>query len=107
MRRREFIAALASAAAWPMVARAQLPREVAAVGLLFNGSFEEADYLLDPLRAGLVATGYLEGRNLSFEYRWTNGHNERLPALAAELIDHRPAVMIAIAGAAPALAAKR
>jgi putative ABC transport system substrate-binding protein len=76
MRRRAFIAGLGSAAAWPVVARAQQPA-IPIVGCLMNLSQGEADYILVPFREGLADTGYVEGRNVSIEYRWGEGRNER------------------------------
>ena len=104
MRRREFIAALAGAAAWPVVARAQ-PMPV--VGCLMNTSATESDWIVLPFRQGLADTGYVEGRNLVIEYRWGDGHNERMPALAAELLGLPVSVLAALQGASGALAAKR
>ena len=107
MNRREFIAGLGSVAAWPVVARAAQHSEVPVVGLLLNGSSTGMEYVISPFRKGLNDTGNVEGRNLLIEYRWADGYNERLPALAAELIDHHPGVIVAIPGSAAALAAKR
>jgi putative ABC transport system substrate-binding protein len=107
MRRREFIAGLGSAAAWPMSARGAQRSEVPVVGLLLNGSSTGMEYVTSPFRKGLKDTGNVEGSNLLIEYRWADGYNERLPSLAAELIEHRPAVIAAIPGSAAALAVKR
>jgi ABC-type uncharacterized transport system substrate-binding protein len=105
MRRREFIAALGGAAAWPIAARAQPGMVV--VGCLMNTSATESDWIVVPFRQGLVDTGYMEGKNLAIEYRWGEGHNERMPALAAELLELRVSVLAALVGASGALAAKR
>jgi putative tryptophan/tyrosine transport system substrate-binding protein len=104
MRRREFIAALGGAAAWPIAARAQL--ETPTVGCLINGSPRDTEFLIAPFHNGLRDLGYIEGQNVAIEYRWAEGHYERLSALAAELIDLRVAVIAALNGASSALAAK-
>ena len=92
MRRRDFIA-LGSAAAWSFEARAQQPA-LPVVGFL--GS-ETPELYVDRLRAfrrGLKDAGYIESENLAIEYRWANGDNNRLPALAAELVSLRAAVLV-------------
>jgi putative ABC transport system substrate-binding protein len=106
MRRRTFIAALGGAAAWPLVARGQQPAMLV-VGLLLNGSPTEMEYVTAPFRKALTETGNVEGRNPLMVYRWADDYNDRLPALAAELIDHHPAVIFAAPGASAAFAVKR
>ena len=103
--RRELLAALGGAAvAWPLAARAQQAMPV--VGYLSTESPEsDASSRLAGLRRGMTQTGYVEGRNLAIEYRWAGGQLERLPALAAELMQLQVTVIVA-AGVAPALAAK-
>ena len=105
MRRREFIAGLGGAVAWPLVARAQQPA-MPIVGFLDSRS---PDALVDRLRAfrqGLKDTGYVEGENVAIIYRWADNQLDRLPVLAAELV-HRPVTVIASSGGLPpALAAK-
>jgi putative tryptophan/tyrosine transport system substrate-binding protein len=88
MKRREFIAGLAGAVAWPLTARAQQPLPV--VGFLRQGPPEPLP-LTNAFRKGLSS----EGREVTIEDRWAEGHYDRLPALAAELIDHRVAVIAA------------
>jgi putative ABC transport system substrate-binding protein len=94
MRRRQFIRLLGGAvAAWPCVAQAQ--SAIPVIGFLGSDS---ADLYADRLRAlheGLKQTGYVEGQSVAVEYRWAEGHNDRLPALAADLVRHRVAVLIA------------
>jgi putative tryptophan/tyrosine transport system substrate-binding protein len=104
MKRREFILALGSAAAWPLAARAQQPG-MPVIGYLNNGSPESDVPRLTGLRRGLKQTGYIEGRNLVIEYRWAGNQADRLPALAAELVRLQVTVIVA-AGVLPALAAK-
>ena len=104
MRRREFIALLGGAAVWPLAARAQQPA-LPVIGYLNFGSPEFDTARLTGLRRGLSQTGYVEGRNLVIEYRWAGNQTDRLPALAAELVQLRVAVIVA-AGSRPALAAK-
>jgi putative tryptophan/tyrosine transport system substrate-binding protein len=105
MQRREFIAGLRSAAAWPPAARAQQPA-VPLVGWLgagYSPGNNEARLLW--LKRGLAETGLVEGRNFAFEYRFAEGYPERLPGLAANLVRRRVAVIVASSDVA-ALAAK-
>jgi putative tryptophan/tyrosine transport system substrate-binding protein len=85
MRRRAFIAALGSMAAWPLVARAQQSMPI--VGFLSSLSSSYTARFALPVREGLNESGYVEGQNLVIEYRSAEGQPDRLPGLVAELID--------------------
>jgi putative ABC transport system substrate-binding protein len=104
-KRREFIGALVSAAAWPVAARAQ-QAVMPVIGYLGQQSFD-ADYktFTVPFLQGLKETGYVDGQNVTVEYRWAENEYDRLPALAADLVRRRLAVIVASAAPA-ALAAK-
>jgi putative tryptophan/tyrosine transport system substrate-binding protein len=103
MRRRAFIAALGGVAAWPLVARAQQALPV--IGFLGFGSPESYELYLAAFRRGLSETGYVEGQNVTVEYRWVQDEFDRLPALAAELVDHRVDVIVAFGSVLAAKAA--
>src|SRR5262249_50435486 len=84
LRRREFIAGLGGAAAWPLAARAQQQRPIPTIGFLSPGNNSPA--LSAALSKRLMEVGYVEGRNVKVEYRWTGEINERLGEFAAELV---------------------
>src|SRR3977135_1064683 len=97
IRRREFIALLGGSAAWPIVAGSQQPA-MPVVGFLNSQSPDnQADYL-QALRRGLKESGYVEGENVTVEYRWAENKTERPPALAADLVRRRVAVIAASGG---------
>jgi len=104
MRRREFIAFVGTAAAWPLAARAQQPIPV--IGWLFGTSAEIGQPTLAAFRKALGAEGYVEGQNVQIEYRWADGHYERLPAMASSLAARQVAVIVTGGGDPAALAAK-
>jgi putative tryptophan/tyrosine transport system substrate-binding protein len=106
MRRREFIAGLASAAAWVVAARAQ-QRAAPVVGFLHAGSpADVAQEFLAAFHNGLGEMGYVEGRNVAMEYRWAQGQYDRLPTLAADLVRSRVAVIAVLDSTAASLAAQ-
>jgi putative ABC transport system substrate-binding protein len=105
MKRRSFISLLGGAAAWPRAARAeQAPMPV--VGYLSVGVASQNRPTLDAFRRMLAEAGYIEGRTLTIEYRFAEGRYDRLPEMAAELARRNVALIVAVGGTAPALAAK-
>jgi putative tryptophan/tyrosine transport system substrate-binding protein len=108
MRRREFIAGLAGAAAWPLAARAQQGDRVRRIGMLMPGDENNPVWkpqLSASFLQGLKETGYVEGQNVAVEYRWAENQIDRLPALPADLVRRRVTVIVANGGLAM-LAAK-
>src|SRR5215204_7369575 len=102
MRRREVLAGLATA--WPLATRAQ--QTLPMVGVLSGRSAAETASVLAAFHRGLAEIGFAEAKNLTIKYRWAEGRYERLPALAAELVDSNPVVLAATGGSSAALAAK-
>ncbi len=105
MRRREFITLLGGVAAWPFPGQAQQPTMLM-VGYLDFYAAEPTGIFLTAFRNGLSEAGYTEGHNVAIEYRYANTDKDRLPELAADLIQHRVAVIVTPFGTAAALAVK-
>src|SRR5262245_15410430 len=103
MKRRKFITLLGGAAvAWPLAARAQQAKPV--VGFLRNTPSAGFDHLVAALRQGLSETDFVDGRNVAIQQRWAEGRDDRLPALVADLVSLKSAVIVA--NTVGALAAK-
>jgi putative ABC transport system substrate-binding protein len=105
MRCRAFLAATAATVTWSIAAHAQ-QQAVPLIGYLTNTSAAAFKTRVDAFRRGLSEEGYVEGQNVTIDFRWTDGHSDRLPVLAADLVRRQVAVIVATGGAAPALAAK-
>jgi len=106
MRRRDFIKVVAgSAAAWPLRARAQ-QSPLPVIGFLNSGLPQPFENYVAGFRAGLKEAGYIDGQNVTIEYRWAEGQYDRLPEMAADLVRHKVAVVVATGGAPSAVAAK-
>ena len=107
MRRREFLGVLGGAAtAWPLAARAQQP-PTPVIGFLSSRSPEDSVYVLDAFRKGLRETGFVDGHNVTFEFRWARGQYQQLPAMATDLVSRRVAVLAAVGGHPSGRAAKQ
>ena len=105
IKRREFIAGLSGAAAWPLAARAQ-QAATPLVGFVSGGSPDASQGLSAAFRKGLAETGYVESQNVTVEYHWLEGQYDRLPALMADLVRRRVALIATPATTAASLAAK-
>src|SRR6201987_4628912 len=105
IRRREFIAAVLVAVGWPLAAGAQQPA-LPTIGFLSGASSGNYQLFVTAFKEGLKRTDYVEGRNVAIEYRWADGQFDRLPKLAADLVNARPKMIMA-SGNAAAVAAKK
>src|SRR5262249_22698542 len=105
MRRRQFITLLGGVTAWPLVARAQQPA-MPVIRVISGRSPTDSEALATACRQGLADSGYVEGRNVTIEYRWAEYRNERLPAMVADLVRLKVAVIASISGTPTVMAAK-
>src|SRR5262249_35765445 len=107
MRRRNFMTVLTGAAAYPLSAGAQ---QTAMPVIGYLGSFSPpanlGDLVRGPVQQGMNEMGFVEGQNMMWEYRWAEGHYDRLPALAADLVSRKVDLIITVGGNVSALAAK-
>ena len=106
MRRRQFLGLVGGAAAWPAVARAQ-QTSMPVIGFMHIESAMQMRLQLAGFHAGLKEGGFVDGQNVIIDYRWAEGHAERLPAMAADLVQRRVAVITAVGGTNSSLAAKK
>jgi putative tryptophan/tyrosine transport system substrate-binding protein len=95
MRRREFVSLLGAATAWPLAAYGQQAAKLPILGFVGSDSPDPYAIRLRAFRLGLKATGFTEGQNVAIEYRWAEGHNDKLPALTADLVARQVAVIVA------------
>jgi putative tryptophan/tyrosine transport system substrate-binding protein len=105
MRRREFIASIGGAAAWPLAVRAQQPAQPV-IGVLISSASAAESSPLDAFKRGLRQAGYVEGQTISLEYRWAEGRFDRFPAMAADLVRRGVSAIVALGGTLSVLAAK-
>jgi len=106
MRRREFITVLGGAAAWPFAARAQ-QSTMPVIGFMSTRAPEDSAHLVSAFRQGLAEIGFVEGQNVKIDFRWAQGDYDRLPALAADLINRHVAVLVGVGGDVSARVAKQ
>src|SRR6516164_8211947 len=109
MRRREFIAGLGSAAAWPVVARTQQPERMRRIGVLMAWDENEpvAKFLVSKFIQALADLGWTDGRNLRMDLRWHGNDTNRIRALARELVGLQPEIIVTIASAPATIALQR
>jgi putative ABC transport system substrate-binding protein len=106
MRRREFITLLGGAVAWPLSARAQ-QLALPLIGFMSARSPEDSAHLVAAFRLGLAENGFVEGQTVAIEFRWAHGDYDRLPALAADLVSRKVAILVAVGGDVSAVAATK
>ena len=106
MKRRKFIALVSGAAVWPLAARAQ-QSTMPVVGFMSGRATEDSAHLVDAFKKGLADTGFIEGQTVAIEYRWANGNYDRLPALAADLVARKVAVLVGVGGDVSAVVATK
>ena len=105
MRRREFITGLGGTVAWPLAARAQ-QSAMPVIGYLGSGSATASASNVAAFRLGLSESGWVEGQNVTIEFRWAEDQYDRLPGLAADLVSRRVNAIVAVGSPLPARAAK-
>ena len=106
MRRRDFIVGFALTGAWLLAARAQ-QQPMPLIGFMSGRSLKDSEHLVAAFREGLGEAGFVEGQSVAIEFRWADGQYDRLPALAADLVSRRVAVLVGLGGDVSAVAAKR
>jgi putative ABC transport system substrate-binding protein len=107
MKRREFITLIGgAAAAWPFAARAQQSAKLPTIGYLSSRSLSDSTSIVTAFRNGLIEAGHVEGQNIEIEYRFAEGHIDRLPTLAADLVSRQVRVLVATGGTSSVVAAK-
>jgi len=106
MKRRHFLIALGAAAAWPLAAGAQ-PAPMPLIGFVSGRGAGDSVQLVAAFQQGLAETGFVEGKNIAIDFRWADGDYDRLPALTADLVSHKVAVLVGVGGDVSALAAAK
>ena len=106
MKRRDFIALIAGASGWPLAARAQ-QASIPVVGFMSGRAPEELADLVTAFRQGMAESGLVDGQNVTIEFRWAYGDYDRLPALVADLVNRKVAVLVGVGGDVSAIAAAK